>query len=234
MHKESGFGTTLASRVDARGLMQMMPSLGQEMAGKARLPFFVPEDLFRPEVNIRLGTRRLGELSQMFASQLFLVAGGYNGGHLAVERWLEKHGSRPLDEFLELVGFRESREYMKRVTAIHARYTYLYTGKPPGLSLAIKLPKKPAARPAPTRKAPRRPAAEGGPSRRPRNRPTTCDLRLQAPSRLRRQLPRAGPRGRGIPGGIRPEATSPPRQSAAGSPCTRARRRLPRGAGPAR
>jgi soluble lytic murein transglycosylase-like protein len=141
MHKESGFGPTRSSPVDARGLMQLMPSLGHEMSAKLRLPY-IPEDLFRPEVNVRLGTRRLGELSGLFQGQLFLVAGGYNGGIVAVERWLEKHGSRPLDEFLELVGVRESREYMKRVTALLARYTYLYTGKALELPAALKPAKK--------------------------------------------------------------------------------------------
>src|SRR4029453_17354452 len=122
MHKESGFGPTRSSPVDARGLMQLMPSLGQEMSARLHRPY-ISEDLFRPEVNVQLGTRRLGELSERFAAQLFLVAGAYNGGITAAERWLEQHGTRPLDEFLELVGVRESREYMKRVTGILARYT---------------------------------------------------------------------------------------------------------------
>jgi hypothetical protein len=38
---------------------------------------------------------------------------------------------------VELVGFRESREYIKRVSAIYARYTYLYTGKPYELPLTV-------------------------------------------------------------------------------------------------
>ncbi len=149
MHKESGFGPTRSSPVDARGLMQLMPSLGQEMSTRLRVSF-IPEDLFRPEVNIRFGTARLGELSRQLQGQLILMAGAYNGGITAVERWVEQHGARPLDEFLELVGFRESREYMKRVTALLARYTYLYTGKPLELSLALPAPKNkpPPRRPA--------------------------------------------------------------------------------------
>jgi soluble lytic murein transglycosylase len=154
MHKESGFGPGRSSVVDARGLMQVMPTLGEEMAEKLRLPF-IAEDLYRPEVNVRLGTRRLGQLSELLQGQLFLVAGAYNGGISAVERWLESHGARPIDEFLELVGVRESREYMKRVTALLARYTYLYTGKPLELSLSIKPPKrKRPGRPVPDRTAP--------------------------------------------------------------------------------
>jgi soluble lytic murein transglycosylase len=141
MHKESGFGPTRSSPVDARGLMQLMPALGQTMTAALRIPFLA-EDLFRPEVNVRLGTRRLGELSALFQGQLHLMAGAYNGGTAAVQRWLERQGERPLDEFLELAGFRESREYMKRVTGIYARYVYLYTGKLPDLSLDLKPARK--------------------------------------------------------------------------------------------
>ena len=37
----------------------------------------------------------------------------------------------------ELVGFRQSREYIKRATSIYARYVYLYTGKPYELPLKL-------------------------------------------------------------------------------------------------
>ena len=66
LHHAQGVGLrprTATSRVDARGLLQLMPSLGEELSAKLRLPFLA-EDLFRPEVNIRLGTRRLGELQR--------------------------------------------------------------------------------------------------------------------------------------------------------------------------
>jgi soluble lytic murein transglycosylase len=164
MHKESEFGPTRSSPVDARGLMQLMPALGQSMSAALRIPFLA-EDLFRPEVNVRLGAARLGELSRMLQGQLHLMAGAYNGGIAAVERWLEGHGARPLDEFLELVGFRESREYMKRVTGIHARYVYLYTGKLPELALALKPVRKEPVRSRgagkkPAASAPRRPTSE--------------------------------------------------------------------------
>jgi soluble lytic murein transglycosylase len=160
MHKESEFRPTVTSPADARGLLQLLPSLGAELSAGQRRPFH-PEDLFRPEVNIRLGARRLGSLLEMFGGQLFLAAGAYNGGIVAARRWLEQQGQRPLDEFLELVGVNESREYMKRVTALHARYTYLYTGKVLELPLTVKVPKQRAAPGRPGRKKP--PAAKGPP-----------------------------------------------------------------------
>jgi soluble lytic murein transglycosylase len=165
MYKESGFAPHVTSPADARGLLQLLPELGAELSARTRTRFFA-DDLYRPEVNVRLGAMRLGELARMFRGQLFLVAGAYNGGIRAVTRWLDRHGTRPLDEFVELVGFKESREYIKRVSAIHARYQYLYTGKPPALPLTVnprylKEKARPAA-PAPPPPPPATPATDEG------------------------------------------------------------------------
>ncbi|MBP6839069.1 MAG: hypothetical protein KA190_17360, partial [Kofleriaceae bacterium] len=45
-----------------------------------------------------------------------------------VMRWLDQNGDRPIDEFVELVSYVQTREYMKKVTENFARYTYLYGG----------------------------------------------------------------------------------------------------------
>jgi soluble lytic murein transglycosylase len=88
-------------------------------------------------VNVRLGALHLGELVNMFRGQIFLAAGAYNGGIRGMTRWLDQNGHRPLDEFVELVGFRQSREYIKKAVSIYARYQYLYTGKPYELPLKL-------------------------------------------------------------------------------------------------
>ena len=43
-----------------------------------------------------------------------------------MQRWLGKSGSRPLDEFVELCSYTQTREYMKKASEIYARYVYLY------------------------------------------------------------------------------------------------------------
>ena len=136
MQKETAFAPHLTSYADARGLLQLLPALGSELAAKLKMRFY-PDELYRPEVNVRLGALHLGELVTMFRGQIFLAAGAYNGGIRAMTRWLDQNGRRPLDEFVELVGFRQSREYIKRATAIYARYVYLYTGKPYELPLKL-------------------------------------------------------------------------------------------------
>ena len=61
-------------------------------------------------------------------SPFVLAAGAYNGGVKPMMRWLDRHGRRPFDEFIELITYEQTREYIKRVVGIYARYLYLYKG----------------------------------------------------------------------------------------------------------
>jgi soluble lytic murein transglycosylase len=125
MLKESRFAPHEVSYADARGLLQLLPELGGEIARDLGIPFFA-DQLFDPEVNIRLAAAHLGKLFKMFGGQPFLVAAAYNGGVKATARWLDQQGKRPLDEFVELIAYEQSRDYVKRVIGIYARYRYLY------------------------------------------------------------------------------------------------------------
>jgi soluble lytic murein transglycosylase len=135
MRKESSYKPQVVSSSDARGLLQLIPGTGQEVAKHLGTPFFVDE-LFDPEVNIRFGVAYLGGLYQRFGEQVALAAGAYNAGSHAMMRWCDQWGGRPLDEFVELVTYDQAREYIKRVLAIYARYRYLY-GDPLQLSLTV-------------------------------------------------------------------------------------------------
>jgi hypothetical protein len=44
-------------------------------------------------------------------------------------RWLKQNGDRPLDEFIELCAYTQTREYMKKVLDIYAHYVYLWDKK---------------------------------------------------------------------------------------------------------
>jgi soluble lytic murein transglycosylase len=135
MRKESSFQPQVVSPSDARGLLQLIPATGQEVAKHLGVPLFVDE-LFDPEVNIRFGAAYLGGLLKRFGGQIALAAGAYNAGSHAMMRWCDQWGSRPLDEFVELVTYDQAREYIKRVLAVYARYRLLY-GLPFELSLAV-------------------------------------------------------------------------------------------------
>lgn len=129
MRQESLFDPEVCSSAGACGLMQLMPSTAQRLAREAGLdPNSV--DLFDPEQNIALGALHLRELLQRFSFDPVLALAAYNAGEEAVRRWLERGGPQPVDEFVENIGYRETRDYVKRVWTHYLRYQSLYlTGR---------------------------------------------------------------------------------------------------------
>ena len=84
--------------------------------------------LYDPLLNIKTGSWYIGKLLTKFKMQIPFGAGSFNSGPRPVMKWLDKNGDRPVDEFVELVSYRQTREYMKKVTETYARYLYLYGG----------------------------------------------------------------------------------------------------------
>ncbi len=128
MQKESAYLPTEVSYADARGLMQMLPERGAELAAEIGQTFS-DEELFLPPVSIRLGARYTGLLASKFRGDIALAAGAYNAGGRALARFCDSNGKRQLDDFIELVTYEQTREYMKKLLAIYARYHYLYKGR---------------------------------------------------------------------------------------------------------
>ena len=128
MRKESGFDPHVLSYADAQGLLQMIPATTQRVVRVLGEPYD-PGKLYDPEFNIRTGSWYIGHLLSKFGGQVPIGAGSYNSGPRPVMRWLDKNGDRPIDEFVELVSYTQTREYMKKVTENYARYVYLYEGR---------------------------------------------------------------------------------------------------------
>ena len=55
-----------------------------------------------------------------------MCAAAYNAGPPAVEKWAREHGKVPLDLFVELISYRETRRYVKQVFADLEIYRALY------------------------------------------------------------------------------------------------------------
>jgi soluble lytic murein transglycosylase len=137
MRKESGFNPLDVSYADARGLLQMIPPTSARVAATAKISF-APDELYEPETNVRLGAIYIGSLFEKFGGQIPLTAGAYNAGPRAMTKWCEQHPRHPTDEFVELIAFAQTREYAKRVTALYARYRYLYGPTPYKVPLALE------------------------------------------------------------------------------------------------
>ncbi len=128
MQKESAYNPHDVSYADAIGLLQMIPPTSRKVAAHVGVAY-TDDLLYDPEGNIRFGAWYIGHLLQKFKGQIAVGAGSYNAGPKAMGKWLDKNGTRPLDEFIELCPYTQTREYMKKALAIYARYTYLYERK---------------------------------------------------------------------------------------------------------
>jgi soluble lytic murein transglycosylase-like protein len=87
MHTESGYYNFARSSVGALGLMQIMPATGEMLADEAGLDWSGPDDLFAPELNVRLGTRYLAILHARYGSWQKALA-AYNWGPAAIDKRL--------------------------------------------------------------------------------------------------------------------------------------------------
>jgi soluble lytic murein transglycosylase len=124
MRQESAFMRDAQSSAGALGLMQLMPRTADSVARKLKLHLPSKQDLFKPEKNIHLGTTYLEEVYQQLDKNPVLAIAAYNAGPHRVKRWLPEN-TMPADIWIELVPFRETRNYVKSVLA----YTVIYAEK---------------------------------------------------------------------------------------------------------
>lgn len=123
---ESGFRPTARSSRNARGLMQVMPETGAWVAERLGMGSIGADDLYDPELNLRLGTWYLAYQVQMFNGDLALALAAYNGGSANVRRWLEEERWSGSVDDLSQIPFPETRAYVMRVLAVYERYRLLY------------------------------------------------------------------------------------------------------------
>lgn len=126
IHQESAFDSAARSSSGARGLMQLMPSTGREVAKRLGLSFSTA-GLNEPETSLRLGTHYFRQMLDRFGGNVELALAGYNGGPGRISRLWRAAGPEPeLDRFLEGLTVTESRNYVKRILVLADSYRSLY------------------------------------------------------------------------------------------------------------
>ena len=119
VRQESLFSPRVSSHAGACGLMQLMPATAanvtqnKEYKKGCRLLFDKKNNLGIGQgyVNILLGDEKVGD-------NLFFLAASYNGGPHNVKKWVERknYNDDPL-LFVEMIPWRETRLYVKKVVA---------------------------------------------------------------------------------------------------------------------
>ena len=115
IRQESMLDQNAQSAVGARGLMQIMPETGRQIARKLNEPWLAENSLFNPDVNIKYGAFYYKQLLSRFDGQFALATAAYNAGPNRVSKWLPDDRSVPADVWIETIPFKETRKYVTAV-----------------------------------------------------------------------------------------------------------------------
>ena len=126
VRQESLFEGFAGSSAGARGLMQVIPSTGAQIASELGKPLnYTDEDLNRPFVSILFGTHYLSKNRTLLGGDTYAMLAAYNGGPGNSLEWKKLSGDDP-DLFLESIRFEETRNYIRGIYEIYTIYKRLY------------------------------------------------------------------------------------------------------------
>lgn len=123
IRQESRFEKEIRSSAGAVGLMQVLPSTGEWVAGKINLQDYSLTD---PKDNVTLGTWFFKFTHQEYNNNSLLAIASYNAGPGNVSKWLEKYGWDDPDVFVENIPFPETKGYVESVFGNYWNYLLIY------------------------------------------------------------------------------------------------------------
>ncbi len=135
---ESAWTSDAKSGADAWGLMQLLPGTARQLAKVEKVSFSGAADLFDPDLNIRLGTRYLGNMALHYDGSPWLATAAYNAGADPVGRWIDARDSLEPDFFIETIPYKETREYVARVLAFSVIYDWRLHGSVQSLASRLQ------------------------------------------------------------------------------------------------
>lgn len=122
---ESNFDEKAKSESNAIGLMQIMETTAIETASKMELEI-TEEDLFNPEINIKIGLNYFAYLVEQYNNNYALAIVAYNAGIGNVDKWIENGTIKPDGTDIENVPFKETNNYVRKILRDYKIYKELY------------------------------------------------------------------------------------------------------------
>ncbi|MGH7049037.1 MAG: transglycosylase SLT domain-containing protein [Acetobacteraceae bacterium] len=127
IRQESSFDVAAASPSGALGLMQLMPATAERVARSLGERMTLAALTADPERNVTLGSTYLRSLLDRFDDCLPLALAAYNAGPNNVSNWLAENGdprTGAIDmlDWIELIPYGETRDYVQRVIESVAIY----------------------------------------------------------------------------------------------------------------
>jgi soluble lytic murein transglycosylase len=130
IRQESEFDARANSHVGAQGLMQIMPGTAKLVAKNLKTTYSKSLLKSDPKYNIKLGTYYFNSLLEDYDGVFPFAIGAYNAGPNRIKSWVKRYGDPNKGEinfidWIELIRFKETRNYVQRV--IENINVYKYT-----------------------------------------------------------------------------------------------------------
>jgi soluble lytic murein transglycosylase len=135
IRQESEFDITANSHAGAKGLMQLMPYTAKLVSKQAKLPYSKSRLTSNAEYNINLGSHYIAGLILEYDGAYPFAIAAYNAGPKRVKYW-KKINKNPQKnhvdyvDWIELIKFKETRNYVQRVLENYNVYRYILEKRP--------------------------------------------------------------------------------------------------------
>ncbi len=135
IRQESEFDDQANSSAGARGMMQLMTYTAKLVSKQAKLSYSKSKLTENPIYNIKLGSYYLTGLLEEYEGSYPFALAAYNAGPKRVRYWKKINGNPQKGQidyvnWVELIKFKETRNYVQRVLENVNVYRYILTGKP--------------------------------------------------------------------------------------------------------
>ncbi len=135
IRQESEFDLSANSHAGAKGLMQLMPYTAKLVAKQAKLPYVRSKLTTDPEYNINLGSHYIAGLILNYDGAYPFAIAAYNAGPNRVKYWKKINKDpqkKQIDyvDWIELIKFKETRNYVQRVLENYNVYRFILEQKP--------------------------------------------------------------------------------------------------------
>ena len=128
IRQETEFNPVAVSRMNAYGLMQLLPAVGKAQAKRQGIKGFNTNMLLNPSTNIALGVANLKQVMDRFGGQPEYALAAYNAGDVPVRNWMALNDYKDMPEFVESIPYTETREYVQAIMRNREMYRQLYSG----------------------------------------------------------------------------------------------------------
>ncbi|MEW6129998.1 MAG: tetratricopeptide repeat protein [Acidobacteriota bacterium] len=125
--QESRFNPAVKSHAAARGLLQFIAETAEKLANEEKLNGFELDDVYEPEIAVRLAARYVYDLQTLFPNNSQAIAASYNSGEQGVERWIFRAKSSDVDRLFAEIALPETKDYVAKVLCNYRAYEQLFT-----------------------------------------------------------------------------------------------------------